>query len=88
MTPPSSSALSQASDDIVYLCRLPRIFRGGAESARKIVHKSRVHPKLITVEAVKAVLDTDPGLIDDWQRWSEDKRVSSGCTSATRTVRA
>lgn len=78
MTPPASKAVSQGSDDVAYLCRLPRMFRVGTESARKLVHKSRTNPKLITVEAVKAVLDADRGLIDDWQRWSEDKRVSSG----------
>lgn len=81
MTTPGSSAVSQGSDDVAYLCRLPRIFRGGTESARNLVHKSRTNPKLITVEAVKAALDADPGLIDDWQRWSEDKRISSGAQS-------
>ena len=78
MTTPGSNAVSQDSNDVAYLCRLPRIFRGGTESARNLVHKSRTDPRLITVEAVKAVLDAEPALIDDWQRWSEDKRVSAG----------
>lgn len=78
MTLSGSNAAPERSDDVAYLCRLPRTFRGGTESARTLVHKGGTDPNLITVEAVKAVLDADPGLIDDWQRWSEDKRVSSG----------
>lgn len=67
-----------ALEDVAYLCRLPRLFRGGTDSAHKLVHKSRTRPEVITVDDIKAVLSTDPQLIDEWQRWSEDKRTSSG----------
>jgi hypothetical protein len=73
-----SNTAPQALDDVACLCRLPLTFREGTQSARKLVHKSRTDPKLVTVEAVKAVLDAAPGLIDEWRRWSEDKRTSSG----------
>jgi hypothetical protein len=46
----------------------------GTISARQLVRKSRTDPTLITVEAVKAVLNADPKLIDEWLLWSEDKR--------------
>jgi hypothetical protein len=35
-------------------------------------------PEEITVEGVMTVLDADPQLIEEWHRWSEDKRTSSG----------
>jgi hypothetical protein len=54
------------------------MFREGTESAHKLVHKSRTGPEALTVDAVKAVLGADPQLIDEWQRWSQDKRTSSG----------
>ncbi len=74
----SSNGSSQVQEDIAYLCQLPRMFREGAESAYKLTHKSRTSPEVITVDTVKAVLGTDPQLIDEWQRWSQDKWTSSG----------
>jgi hypothetical protein len=78
VTTPGSIGSTTAPDDIAYLCRLPRTFRQEAESAYALVHRSRTAPEKISIEAVRAVLDADPQLIGEWQRWSEDKRPSSG----------
>lgn len=72
--------MNSALDDISYLCCLPRTFREGGESAYTLVHRSRMRPEQISVDAVRAVLDADPQLIGEWQRWSEDKRdAASAC---------
>lgn len=73
-----SNSPHQKLDDVAYLCRIPRLFRDGTESARMLVHQSRIRPEEMAVEAVSAILDADPQLVEEWQRWSEDKRTSSG----------
>ncbi len=70
----STTDMTVFESDVVYLCGIPRMFRGGTESPYQLVHKSRTSPVELTVDAVKAVLDGDLQLIEDWQRWSEDKR--------------
>jgi hypothetical protein len=74
----STAGPNTALEDVAYLCRLPRTFRHGAESAYDLVHRSRTRPDTITVDAARAVLDAEPELISEWQRWSADKRTSSG----------
>lgn len=73
-----SNRSSTAFEDIAYLCRLPQTFHEGTESAYDLLHQSRTSPESISIDAVRAVLDADPLLISAWQRWSQDKRTSSG----------
>jgi hypothetical protein len=37
---------------------------------------------LLDVNALKAVVEADPALIDDWSVWSADKRYSGPCLEA------
>jgi len=73
-----SNSPPETVDGIALLCRMPRLFRGGTESARTLVRRSSIRPEEMTVSAVTAVLNEDPQLIEEWQRWSDDKRTSSG----------
>jgi hypothetical protein len=77
-TMPSNQSPAILDADVVYLCRLPRMFRGGTHSAHTLVHRGRISPRSLTRDAVRAVLEADPKLIDEWQGWSQDKRTSSG----------
>jgi len=54
------------------------MFREGTQSAHDLVHQGRIDPRLMSFEAVKSVLGQDPELTEEWQRWSEERRTSSG----------
>ena len=71
--PTSGSAIALA--DIIYLCRIPRMFRAGGKSARQLVRECRMVPSALTVEAIKSALDEGLRLIDEWQQWSQGKRA-------------
>lgn len=43
-----------------------------------LVHRSRIDPQLVTADSLKMVLHAEQALVDEWQRWSDNKRVSSG----------
>jgi hypothetical protein len=47
------------------------LFRSGKESAHTLIQQ---RPEEMAVDAVAAILDADPQLVEEWQRWSDDKR--------------
>lgn len=65
-------------DDLARLCLMPRLLRGGTESARVFLREISIKPDEVTIEGVRAVLDADSRLVEEWQHWSEDKRTRSG----------
>lgn len=63
-------------------CRLPRDFHDfGNLSAFDLVRRSGYleNPEALVPSAVLDFLRRNPALIEDWLRWSADKRVGSGC---------
>ena len=61
------------------VCRIPASFYGGNKSFTQLVRESGIaEAGGSTVDALASVLRAEPGLIDGWLRWSENKRVSSG----------
>lgn len=67
--------------DVERICHIARDFRRpGAESLRALVETSSyraVRPDLDIARLERAV-EADPRLVDDWLRYSEDKRTSGG----------
>jgi hypothetical protein len=62
------------------LCNLPANFHGGDKSPRQLVAESGLVgcEAVLSVDGVSRYLSGHPKLIEQWLRWSEDKRVSSG----------
>ena len=63
------------------LCYLPRVLRSrGDVTAVDLVRESGflASPEGLMREVIEAVLAAEPQLVDDWMRYSEDKRVSEG----------
>jgi hypothetical protein len=60
------------------VCHLPVMFRGGNKSFVQLVSESGVSKGNLTTEALVPFLKENSSLIEDWLRWSEDKRASSG----------
>jgi hypothetical protein len=62
------------------ICRLPASFYAGKKSFAQLVRESGITDPSsgATAEALASVLRADPGLIDGWLLWSQNKRVSSG----------
>ena len=45
---------------------------------RQLVEESGVRARKLRAEAFEPVLRRNPQLVGEWQRWSENKRTSSG----------
>jgi hypothetical protein len=62
------------------LCSIPANFYGGNKSPVQLVAESGLSQceSAFSVEAVSTYLSHHPMLVEQWLRWSEDKRVSSG----------
>lgn len=60
------------------LCRLPSEFRMGNISTHDLLHAIGIEPSSIDLNTVRAVLRSNPELINDWLRWSEDQRSTPG----------
>ena len=70
------------------ICNLPVDFKHGSKSPLQLVTESGVnaHPEVLTVSRLIVCLRAHPELIDQWENWSADKRVSSGWYFALRSV--
>lgn len=62
------------------LCRIPIAFHGGMKSAIQLVAESGIDQceSALSVDAVAQHLARCPYLIEEWIRWSDDKRTSGG----------
>ena len=62
------------------LCSIPENFYGGNKSPVQLVAESGLAQceSALSLEAVSTYLSRHPALVEQWLRWSEDKRVSSG----------
>lgn len=62
------------------LCRIPAEFSGGNKSPVQLVAESGLAQResALSVEAVSTYLSRYPALVEQWLRWSEDKRASPG----------
>jgi len=62
------------------LCNLPNAFRGGMKSSVQLVAESGIAQceSALSVDAVAQHLGKHPELIEEWLRWSDDKRSSDG----------
>jgi hypothetical protein len=67
-----------SSADAEYLCRLAGVFYKGRKSMRQLVEETGVDTRDLRAEALEPVLRKNPELIEEWQRWSENRRTSSG----------
>jgi hypothetical protein len=65
---------------IDHLCNLPAGFYGGSKSPLQLVVESGLAEceSALSVEDLLRYLSRNPKLVEQWLRWSEDKRVSSG----------
>lgn len=65
---------------IAALCQLPRSYRAGVHSLRDLVAASGFGTirDSITSQDLRPFLERHADLIDDWIRWSEDKRTREG----------
>jgi hypothetical protein len=83
--------LSTASDSlnavIARISRLPADFYGGSKSMLQLVAESGAveFPLALAVEPISTYIIAHPQIIDEWLRWSENKRVSSGWYFNRRT---
>ena len=69
------------TDEVVKrICRLPVDFYGGSKSMVQLVAESGIGAclALLTVANIEAYLSMHPYLVEDWLRWSANKRVASG----------
>ena len=65
---------------VAAICALPRDFHAGAGSPIRLVQQSGyrgVHDAISAADIAQHLI-ADPSLIDEWQRWSWDKRTSEG----------
>jgi hypothetical protein len=69
-----------AENIIERLCNLPAYCKGRNKSPVQLVAESGLAQcePAFSVEAVSTYLSHHPALVEQWLRWSEDKRVSSG----------
>jgi hypothetical protein len=69
------------NDSIVErLCRLPADFYSGSKSMVQLVAESGINanPAALAVASILTYLTNHSELIEQWLRWSENKRVTSG----------
>jgi hypothetical protein len=69
------------------IARLPADFYGGSKSMLQLVTESGVarFPLALAVEPIATYITAHPRVVDEWLRWSENKRVSSGWYFNRRT---
>ncbi len=62
------------------LSRLPADFYHGQKSMVQLIAESGINanPASLTVASILAYVTAYPELVEQWLRWSENKRVSSG----------
>jgi hypothetical protein len=62
------------------LCNLPTNFHAGNKSPVQLVSESGLSQceSALSVDGVSMYLSRHPKLVEQWLRWSEDKRVLSG----------
>jgi hypothetical protein len=62
------------------ISRLPVDFYAGSKSMLQLVAESEVakFPSALSVQRICTYITANPQLVDQWMRWSENKRVSSG----------
>jgi hypothetical protein len=60
------------------ICRLPTDFHRGSKSAHQLVHEAGIERSSLSAASVASVLRSNPTLVDEWLRWSEDQRSTSG----------
>lgn len=69
------------SEIIVKVCAMPRDFRNrGHKSMNQLFNESGYlkQPEAVTKERLTDYLRANPDLINDWENYSSDKRVSKG----------
>ena len=78
IAPVNSDQLMGSAKSLDAVCRIPSVFYRGGLSFVQIVRDSGVSKDDLSKETLVQVLGSDPCLVNDWLRWSMDKRVSSG----------
>ena len=70
----------QADSVVENICRLTADFYGGSKSMIQLVAESGVSacPDVLTASRILAYVTAHPELVEQWLRWSSNKRVSSG----------
>lgn len=79
--PLSQATLSDPAEAVLdALCRLPLEFFKGAKSFLDLINESgiRDRPYLLAEASLAAHLGTNRCLIEQWLRWSTDRRLVSG----------
>ena len=51
-------------------------FLVGSKSAHDLLHEADIDPASLDAESIAAVLMSNPKLVNDWLRWSEDQRCT------------
>jgi hypothetical protein len=76
----------EAGPIIERICRLPADFYRGSKSMVQLVSESgiREFPSALAVDGIAAYIAEHPDLVEQWLRWSENKRVLSGWYFARR----
>src|SRR5688572_26632310 len=55
---------------------MPAEFRLGSKSAHQLLHDSGIEAASLSAASVISVLRSNPCLVDDWLRWSDDQRCT------------
>ena len=63
-----------SKEAIKRICCIPVDFRKGNKSFHELVHDTGIERRMLTAESVASALLSNPELVDDWLRWSEDQR--------------
>ncbi len=65
---------------IAAICAIPRRFCHEEKSMRDLVAESGYYrvETILALELLHSHLNAEPSLIEDWERWSQDKRTSGG----------
>lgn len=65
---------------IAAICAIPRRCCHEEKSMRDLVAESGYYrvETILTSESLHSHLKAEPSLIEDWERWSQDKRTSGG----------
>jgi hypothetical protein len=78
---PGSSEYTMTLDDVVArVSKLPADFYAGSKSIVQLISESGVErfPLALSVPRISNYIIANPQVVDDWLRWSENKRVSAG----------
>jgi hypothetical protein len=66
-------------DCINAICRFPRSYHDGANRTPRQIYVDsgyETYYRDITQEQIENELESNPSFVDDWDRWSDDKRWS------------